>query len=106
MVGGPLQDLATQLGIALGASPSAAHATGGLLLSLAILLCVGMAFSALMGVGNRNSSTSMVMTSVILFVAMGFLYVLTWLDLTFLVIACVVIGLMFAKAARDSMTGG
>ena len=93
------------LGQALGFSPTTANYTGGLLLSMAVLMSGGLAFSAIISKGGGDRSGNFFFTAIVLFVTMGFLYVITWLDFGFLVIAVVHVAVPFAAAAKKGMTG-
>lgn len=94
------------LGRALGVPGPDANQmyAGGMLLSMGILCMVGLSLAAALG-KNRNEKSNMMVTSIILLVTMGFLFVITWLPFEFLVMAMLVIGIMFASEIKKALTG-
>jgi chromate transport protein ChrA len=77
---------------------------GGLLLSMAILAMVGLALSATLG-KSRNERSNLMVTSIVIFVTMGFLYVITWLPFTFLVVAMVIVAILFGGEIKKMARG-
>jgi hypothetical protein len=102
---GFLQDLPLTLGQALGFPVSTAAYTGGMILSMAILAMVGLAFSAVLGKGHRSENSNMVFTSMTLFVTMGALYLIGWMPFMFLVIAVIFVGVLFASKVKTGVFG-
>lgn len=100
-----LQDLPLLLGQALGFPATTAQYTGGMILSMAILAMVGLAFSAILGKGHRSENSNMVFTSMTIFVTMGALFLIGWLPFMFLVIAIVIVGVLFASKVKEGLTG-
>jgi hypothetical protein len=102
---GFLQDLPLTLGQALGFPSTTAQYTGGMLLSMAVMSMVGLAFSAILGKGHRSENSNMVFTSMTMFVTMGALFLIGWLPFMFLVIAIILVGVLFGSKVKDGMFG-
>lgn len=97
-----IQDLPTLLGTALGFPVATAAYTGGMILSLAVLMAVGLAFSASLGKG-RGENSNMMFTGTTLFVTMGALFLIGWMPFSFIIIAAVVVGVLFASKAKQGL---
>jgi ABC-type multidrug transport system permease subunit len=102
---GFLQDLPLTLGQALGFPVSTAQYTGGMILSMAVLAMVGLAFSAILGKGRRTENSNMIFTSMTLFVTMGALFLIGWMPFMFLVIAIVLVGVLFSATIKKGLGG-
>jgi hypothetical protein len=99
-----LQDLPQMLGQALGFSTTTAQYTGGMILSMAVMAMVGLAFSAITGKhGDKNAN--FMFTSVVMFVTMGALFLIGWMPFMFMVIAVILVGVLFAQAVRKGIAG-
>jgi hypothetical protein len=101
-----LDTLPILLGQALGVPGPEANQqyAGGMLLSMAILAMVGLSLTAMLG-KSRNEKSNILVTSICLFVTMGFLYVITWLPFEFLVVAMLLVGVLFAGEIKKGLTG-
>lgn len=97
-----IQDLPVLLGTALGFPSTTAEYTGGMILSLGVLLGVGLAFSFIVG-SFKGESSNMVFTATVLFVTMGALYLINWLPFAFIIIGTVIIGVLFATKAKEGL---
>jgi hypothetical protein len=102
---GFIQDLPLMLGQALGFPITTAQYTGGMILSMAVLTMVGLAFSAILGKSARGENSNMMFTSVTMFVTMGALFLIGWMPFMFLVIAIVLVGVLFAAKIKEGITG-
>lgn len=100
-----LQDLPLTLGQALGFPSTTAQYTGGMILSMAVMSMVGLAFSAILGKGHRSENSNMVFTSMTMFVTMGALFLIGWLPFMFLVIAIILVAVLFAARIKEGMFG-
>jgi uncharacterized membrane protein YoaK (UPF0700 family) len=100
-----IQDLPLMLGEALGFSPSTAQYVGGMLLSMAVLCAVTLAFSAILGKRRGSENSNMIVTSMSLFVTMGALFLIGWMPFVFLVIAVIVVALLFGSSAKKGLFG-
>jgi hypothetical protein len=97
-----LQDLPTMIGTMLGFPTSTAAYTGGMILSMAVLLAVALAFAAAMG-GHKGRDSNMVMTGTTLFVTMGALYLIGWLPFIFIMLGVLIVGVLFASKAKEGL---
>jgi hypothetical protein len=100
---GFLQDLPLTLGQALGFSSATAAYTGGMILSMAILCMVGLAFSAILGKRQGTENANMMVTGITIFVTMGTLFLIGWMPFAFMIIAAVVVGVLFASKVKTGL---
>jgi len=102
---GFLQDLPLTLGQALGFPTTTAAYTGGMILSMAVMAMVGLAFSAILGKSHRSENSNMIFTSMTMFVTMGALFLIGWMPFMFLAIAVILVGVLFAAQVKRGMFG-